>query len=422
MSVGRHHLCEFKASKSRAPREAFGYAVMGPILADMLRQLGAHLQASRQRDTAVVFFCARGGLMLRRTLELFADRIGLNIQVRCADFMVSRLTAVRTALQFDPLAIAPLIEQEFAQRSCAEAAGALANVKVGTDARWSVPFKVARWIELTETTEVGRRIRAINNEQADLLRQHINSLRGTSGSVMLCDTGVFGSIARYLQVGVPAVHWQSTLLFRANYKHIPAPHFKSLTGVVSESDAYLPWRPATAVLLYWQLMEAMLEPPVSTVRYYRMDSGRVISDLETGDWRQCLSPAAGSMLAGACAYIGNLTPGSIPSIQHCGQIAWSRLRRRIVFPTREDVALLAVGPRKWDFGLDETTEFTSRPDQMSRSLRAKFAAARASMWPEGELRKQFPRTAAVFLLGSELSRWARALRREWISMRPRCDA
>jgi hypothetical protein len=407
---------ELDASRLHGVNEAFGYAFMGPILTDMLRQLFGYLHASRHPETPVVFFCARGGLMLRRTLELFAGRVGLNMKLKGEDFMVSRLAAARTALQRDPAAIALLIEDEFAGRNCAEAARALANAQVDGDARWNAPFSVARFIELTETTEPGRRIRAIIDEQADLLRRHIDALRGSSGRVMLCDTGVFGSIGRYLQVGVPTVDWHLTLLFRANYKHIAAPHFQSTTGVVSESDAYLPWRPATSLLLYWQLMEAMLEPAVSSVRYYRAVEGRVVSDLEVHDWQCGLTPPAGSMLAGACEYIRNLTPQTLPALHHCGQTAWKRLRRMIVFPTREDVALLAVGRRKFDFGIDETAEFTNQLGAAAQSLRDKLATARGSMWPEGELRKQFPRVAGVFLLGSELSRLIGALRGESNSM------
>lgn len=410
---------ELNAPERLGQCEAFGHAVMGPILADMLRRLLGCLHDQRDPGTpVVVFFCARGGLTLRHTLELFVQRLKLDIPVRCEDFMVSRLTAARTALQYDPAAIAPLIEQEFANRTCAEAARALTNIDVGTDSRWNLPFTVARWLDLTAATETGRRISMVNSEQADLLRQHINALCGPSRHVTLCDTGVFGSIAQYLHVGVPTVDWHSILLFRANYKHIPAPHFEYTRGIVSESDSYLPWRAFTAVLLYWQLMEAFLEPDLSSVGYYQANAeGRVISDLETNDWRQRLSLQMGSMLAGACAYLGELTPRSMSSIRRRGQMAWSQLRRMIVFPTRKDVELLSVGERAFNFGSAESAEFSSLPDHRARSWRAKFAAARDSMWPEGELRKQFPSTAGVFLLGWELMRLLRALQRQSITHR-----
>jgi hypothetical protein len=393
-------------------RWAFGHAVIGPILAQMLRHLHAALHASPERQPPVVFFCARGGLVLRRTLELFARRVGCDLQLQCEDFMVSRLAAFRTAFQRAPAAIAPLIEMEFAGRTCAEAARALANVDITGDAQWQAPFSAARWLALTGSTELGRRIRANNDTQANLLRAHIDALRGAHQRIMLCDTGVFGSIVRYLQLGVPEVDWRLTLLFRANYKGISAPHFTSTVGAVSESNAYAPWRPATVALLYWPFIEAMLEPALPSVRCYREDSrGQVVSDLEVADWHARLDPPPASMLAGACSYLRELTPASLSSIESRGAIAWRRLRRRIVFPTAHDVALLAVGSRTVDFGIDESVEFTSRLDHARRSLRDRFAATKHSMWPEGELRKQFPRTAGLFLAGSEMSRLIRAVTR-----------
>jgi hypothetical protein len=392
-------------------RWAFGHAVIGPILAQMLRHLHASLHASPNRPP-LVFFCARGGLVLRRTLELFARSVGSDLHLQSENFMVSRVAAFRTAFQRAPTAVAPLIEMEFAGRTCADAARALTNVDTTEDARWQARFSVPRWLALTGSTELGRRITAINDTQANLLRAHIDALRGTHQRIMLCDTGVFGSIVRYLQLGVPEVDWRLTLLFRANYKGLSPSHFTSTVGAVSESNAYVPWRPATVALLYWQFIEAMLEPDLPSVRYYREGSrGQVVSDLEVVDWHDRLDPPPASMLAGACSYLRELTPASLSSIESRGAIAWRRLRRRILFPTTHDVSLLAVGSRTVDFGIDESVEFSGRLDHTPRPLHDRFAAARDSMWPEGEMRKQFPRMAGLFLAGSELSRLIRAVTR-----------
>lgn len=404
---------ELSGPELRAKRVEFGYVVAGPMLAHMLWQLQSQLQVSSGSEARVVFFCARGGLVIRRLLEMFARRLGLHLQLRYEDFMVSRLAAFRAAFQLDPLAVAPLIEMEFAGRTCVQALHALTDLDSDGDMRWDVPFQVGRFLQLIDSTELGRRMRDANDDQSALLRRHIDVLRGPNRVIMLCDTGVFGSILRYLQVGVPSIDWRMTLLFRANYKRISAPHFQSTVGVMSEVDAYLPWRSVTVPLLYWQFIEAMLEPDVPSVRYYRTDSvGRVVSDLEIPDWQDRLTPRAGSVLAGAYSYLGELTPASVPSIVPRGWTAWNELRRRIVFPTAGDVWLLAVGRRILDFGTDETVEFTHQPDNAVRSVRQKLSTAAASMWPEGELRKQFPHAAGVLLLGLELFRTLGALGRE----------
>ena len=394
--------------QSRGAREEFGYRVMGPVLAYMLEELLKSLTLISLQNVSVVFFCSRGGLSLRRLMDLFLDRTGRRLQLRHLDFMVSRLAAARTALQCDAPRVASLVERELQGRSCAEAARALAGVDVGTDPRWLDPFSVERFGVLRRTTDVGQSVGALCDQQANLLRDHIDELRRGVDHIALCDTGVFGSIGRYLQLGVPAIRWHTVLLYRANYKGLPAPHFASTIGAVSESDVYLPWRPETAALLYWPLIEALLEPDVASVRDYRVNvTGEVISNLEDGDWQSRLEPSGQSMLQGARGYLAELTPASQPMIGRDGEAAWRHLRRMIVYPILADVALLGAGRRALDFGIDDTAEF-SAADGVAQSLRAKLSAASNSMWPEGELRKQFPRSAGLMLHALEWLRFLRA--------------
>jgi hypothetical protein len=173
---------ELSGPELRAKRLEFGYAVAGPMLAHMLWQLQSRLQVSSGSGARVVFFCARGGLVIRRLLEVFARRLGLHLQLQYEDFMVSRLSAFRAAFQLDPLAVAPLIEMEFAGRTCAQALHALAHLDSDGDTRWDLPFQVGRFLELMDTTELGRHMRDANAEQSALLRRHIDELRVQTGS------------------------------------------------------------------------------------------------------------------------------------------------------------------------------------------------------------------------------------------------
>ncbi|HSU68759.1 MAG TPA: hypothetical protein VLJ39_17900 [Tepidisphaeraceae bacterium] len=400
------------ALESGTPHEGFGHDVMGPILAGMLWRLQEFLSSPQSGSKSTAFFCARGGLVLRRGLELLAAKVGLEARIEHVDFMVSRIAAARVAIQRDPHAVGPLIERELEGRSCAQAANAFAGCDMGADEPWDAPFTMRRFTELMETTDLGRRVRAENDRQAELLRTHINALRASHPDVILCDTGVFGSIGRYLRVGVPEVNWTSALLFRANYKRMPTPHFGHTVGMVSQSDRYVPWQPATALLLYWPLMESMLEPDVPSVTCYHEDpSLGVVSNLQLPGWQDRLIPVPGSVLAGAFHYLAGLSPRSIATLAHNGQVAWKRLRRMIVFPSVADVPLLAVGRRGLDFGADEFACFDGQLDTGPDSLRNRFLKARSSMWPEGELRKQFPRMATPLQAASELGRLARAVYR-----------
>jgi hypothetical protein len=193
------YICRFAGIDAAEDRISFGYTVMGPILADMLRQMYAQLQASQP---SIVFFCSRGGLVLRRALNLFAHRVNLDLQVQSEDFMVSRLTAFRTAFQLDPMAVAPLIEIEFAGHTCAQAVHALWDIESDGELNWNAPFSLARLIQITLDGERGKRIRAINDEQSALFREYIDGLRGMNRRIVLCDTGVFGSVLQYLRKNI----------------------------------------------------------------------------------------------------------------------------------------------------------------------------------------------------------------------------
>jgi hypothetical protein len=387
--------------------QTFGRGVMGPILAGLLWDLLGHLQSSDRPAGAKVLFCSRGGLTLRRGLELLAGRIGVQLRLPVADLMISRLAAARVAIQQDPTTVARLVERELAGRDCHGAALALTGLHVDDNTRWNLPFTAARFVDLVSAKGP---IRDALEDQADLLRRHVDQVRGTATDLIICDTGVFGSIPLYLQVGIPTVRWTAALLFRANYKRLPAPHFANTTGVACESDVYVPWRPRTAVLLYWQFLEAMLEPPLPTVRQYHVDTqGRVVSDLEFTGWQERLAPVPGSVLAGAWEHLGDLTPASVNVIPGRAAAAWKRLRRMIVFPCRHDVRLLAVGHRCLDFGIEETVPFTEVIDCPAAGFHSRRAAYRRSMWAEGELRKQFPYAATAVLPCWEAGRVIRGL-------------
>ena len=394
----------------QSAREEFGYRVIGPILATMLEQLLCSLLVAGGRDMHVAFFCSRGGLILRRLLEFFLARTDRALPLRFENFMISRLSAARVALQQSPAAAAPLVERELMGRSCADAARAFADVDAGADRRWAEPFSVDRFSALERTTEIGRAVGIALDQQADLLRSHIDALRGGADRIILCDTGVFGSIGRYLQLGVPAIRWWTALLYRANYKGLPAPHFVTTSGVISERDRYAPWRPETVILLYWPFLETLLEPDLPSVRSYRtVEDSRVVSNLEIEGWTSRLEPVEGSVLCGARHYLAELSSSSVAAIGGAAREAWKRLRRMIVYPTLADVALLAVGRRELDFGFDDAVAFNPISEERTRTIRSRIALIEASIWPEGELKKQFPRSAVVALRGLEALRLIRAL-------------
>lgn len=389
-------------------RYGFGYAVMGPILAECCHTLHVRLvQAVADDPSTVALFCARGGLIIRHALQIYSTQIGQDIPVVAREFMASRLTTARLALTRRPEQVERLLSLEFAGRDCRSVACALAGVDAPAGSEWQAPYELKTLLTLLSSTARGRKLWHEISVQAELLRAHFAHLTSTAGMIVLVDTGVFGSIGRYLTAGLDGQAVHSWMLFRANYKKRSGVQLPPGTGLICDQDYYSPWRARSIFRLYWPLLESFFEPDLPSVRHYRTDeTGTIVSNLETNDWRCRLIPESTSLRAGANAYLSTLTRDSVDDIPQRATAAWKRLRQSIVFPTRDDVALLASSPRGIDFGFPDTVVFDAATS--SGSPLKKLVGMRSSIWPEGAIRQTYPLTGNALLMAMEAGRAARA--------------
>lgn len=396
---------------AHSPQYLFGHRYMGPILAECCFLLHRHLELNAAAAGHAVLFCARGGLLIRRALELFTTRIGEPMHYATADLMVSRLAAARLAMSADSPSLHTLLAMEFEDRTCADAAAALSGVGAPRGGEWAALYEPDRFANLLSHTAEGRRVRAAMAEQAELMRAHFRAASDGAPNVHLVDTGVFGSIAHFMRAGLPDVSLECVLLFRAHYKRSALAFDQpAAIGLVSDCDHYSPWKPRSASRLYWPFFEAFFEPPLPSVRRYSVEAdGTVVSTLEIQGWRELAGPPPGSFAHGAFDYVASLTDLALPSIHQNATKAWRSVRRRIVYPGSDDVALMAVRDRGLDFGCDDVVQFGDLPSGVG--WRAAMAAVRASVWPEGELRRQFPGAAFIWHRLLEIGRTAKAFAR-----------
>lgn len=389
-------------------RFQFGYTILGPILAECCHVLHARLQkAAAAEPSLVALFCARGGLTLRYALKQYCTRMGKAVPAPTKDFMVSRLTAARIALEACPDQVERLLALEFEGRDCRSAASALSGMDPSDRNEWRRPYDLRTFLRLLSGSPEGRKVRDEITAQAELLRRHFAHLTTNARAVILVDTGVFGSIARFLSVGMDGPTIQTWMLFRANYKAgsgVPLPPGE---GLICDQDYYTPWRPRSVFRLYWPLLESFFEPDLPSVRHYTATPcGEVISNLEIDHWRDRLIPEPTSLRAGANAYLLNMNPNSTREIREYASAAWIELRRRVVFPSDDDVACLSLTPRGLDFGFTDTVAFDT--SVLHGNPLNRLVQAHRSFWPEGAIRKALPATGTAILRAMEAWRYAKA--------------
>ncbi|WP_299662127.1 glycosyltransferase [Methylobacterium sp.] len=391
--------------------ERFGHDALGPIMAEFSLRLWLALRFFPHREDATVLFCARGGLRLKQVYERFLARTGLPSPIRAETLMVSRLVAARTCVTEPGEALLSELGREFAGRPMAEVAFALAQRPgVQLSAHWDAPFEAGRFVRLLRGADSGADlIRQAVADQDALFRRHLQARTGGREHVILCDTGLYGSTVRLLRDGIPDRHWLCLQFARSNYKRLATPHFDCTLGLSVQSDTYKPWDRRTAALRFWQLIEAVLEPNLPSVRTFANPgpNEEPRSNLEIPDWQARLGEDDHGLFTGLLAYLDRLDGTALARIEDEAVLGWRRLRRAVVWPGPDDIATLSLPDRSRDFGRSErVTQFAS-----GSSVRARRAMTiRDSLWREGAIMRMFPRTGCAGLLAIELVQTGRALR------------
>lgn len=385
------------------PVHAFGYGTLGPILAEFAQRLWLFQRLVPRPEEATLLFCARGGLRLQAIYERFLLRTGLAPTIPFDSLMVSRLIAARMAATNPTDALLDELGREFRDRPMAEVAACLAQRDdLDLPPLW---YDVYRPETFRVLAAGARDLRAAIAMQNDLFRAHLDARTAGRSTVILCDTGLYGSTVRLLREAMPERRWLSVQFARSNYKGFAAPHFDVTVGLSVERDLYAPWDLRSCVLRFWHLVESVLEPELPSARAFAVPPGGTepLANTEVPGWRERVLPAGPCLFSGALAYVDHLTPESLRGLDDEAVRGWRRLRRTLIRPRPSDLPLLTLGDRSRDFGRrEQVAQFAER--------RGAPARIRASLWREGALIREHPRLGAATLPMLEALHVLRAIR------------
>ncbi len=350
---------------------SFGQNVIGPIYASFCVQLWLYLRMSEDHANPVALFCARGGLVMRALYEETLQRLDLTNAARSRDIMISRFVLAKSGLCNSDAAVLREIEREHAGRRLDQVVSSFSAGQIKLGEKWRQPYSVDAMKAFLSSPDAND-FKTHLVEHDRLFRRHFDDVLGQSDRAVLVDTGLYGSIQLFLQNLIPDVDITSVLLARSNYKNFSTEHFPSVIGILSEKDAYDPFDPHTSILRYWQLIEEMFEPSLSSVMGFEEVDGQVVADLQVPSWQKSVSDHEHPVFLGAQAYLKTLASGDLPRIIADEQAAWKTFKRIIIYPTREEAKYMSVGLRPRDFGLEGFASDTGNLEE-SRSLRFKHA-------------------------------------------------
>lgn len=383
----------------------FGKMVFGPIVAEFCLSLWLYLQEASRRPNSAIVFCARGGIGIREAFERFQISLGLTLPTRRENILISRLIAARAAVGLRSPVVLDELAREFEGASFATVGNVLAGQRYDFPAAWHQKFDATRFFMLLDT-DAGRRVDQDICRQNELLKVHLRQTIGQAKHLLMCDTGLYGSTQKLLAAGLPDFDLETVQFARCNYKGLSEEHFQKVAGLVVEERFYSPFKVRTVVLRYWQIIESLFEPEISSAKYLSMaEDGTVVGNCGEIGYGRLKAAEGNPLLEGALRYIDELTSGV--AVFRDADCAWLRLKQAIINPTKADMVVLGVGPRSVDFGRPDLVPIVGRSPQTS--IGQQLIAVRSQLWREGAIARDFPHLKPALLRALEMAHVVRSV-------------
>lgn len=385
----------------------FGFEVMGPIISEFSIRLWFLIRQFEKDESVKILFATRGGTGMHVAFDALIERFGLPLNSPRENLAISRLVCARAGIVDQRPSAFEEIQREFAGKTMEEVANILAaqsGIKLSDP---SEKFSVSG-LQALIRSEQGKDLNAYLHNQSLLLREYLNRKIDGAGTVILVDTGLYGSIHKMLQEILPSKKLFTVQIARSNYKRLSTRHFKDLFGLTWEGDAFHPLKNRSYVLRYWQLIEAIFEIGATSASHYARESegGRIIPN--TSDEVPTAS-AMSAILAGAVEYI-KISPAESPMVlaRQSGK-AWRKFRNAVTRPSLLDVEILSQFERSFDFGSDQSASMVT--DQKKMGLRSRLKLSKRQLWREGAFRKNHPIIGMMLARMFGIALWLRGMKK-----------
>jgi len=376
-----------------------GKNILGPIFYDFCRKLYLY-QSAYQRD-AVCLFAYRGGVRLLYLYNEFLRSKSLPEQTPQYPFLISRLLALKGAIQKAyPEAEKLLLREypnillkDFFSSICKETyiniPKNLLKKKIAPRLLYEAVFLDSEW-----ALQVQKHFKT----QRFLLKKYIESLVGNYKTILFIDTGWSGTTQYFLMKGFPEYNWNGLYFGKWDTWKENPPHFYSITGISVEGTIYDRSKPETSILKYHHIIEAPLEPDFPSVELLIKDSAEKICSYHSVDQKKIPPQKNEPIFKGICLFFKTAGEKSIADISKQVYIARKRLEKKILYPSRKDINIMKVGSRSADFGRNKYVPvFHSIKNSEKSSIPAKMEAVKKSIWKQGKIVEEFPLIYPILL-------------------------
>ena len=387
-------------------RVEFSRQLLGPIFWDFFHRLHIHFLAYDNRDV-VFLFCARAGLRMQYLYELFLKYQGCNPPASPYQLLwISRFMTAKGLFKRNSRSAFKVIAKEFNHTLTSKMLPCLLPVHEREE------FKYYNWLRefsrdilsakpneqivakvFSSPGKYGDRLRQHYRQQAELFEQQFKTLTAGKSTAVLVDSGWQATTQKLLMEGYSEIDWHGLYFGRTGSRQANNWHFHNVMGLMFESYNYNPEQPETCIHYYHHIIEDLLEPPLPSVEYLRLDrqTNSVLPPEAYKDGNYWTPGEDEDHYRGVIEYFQTQNQSlSLLEIRLRSREAWIKLDHKVRFPTPEDLEILDVRSRSADFGKEEKNPVVLR---CARNLveRNTETRLRHALWKQGQIAIEYPK-------------------------------
>ena len=364
-------------------KKQFGYKVLGPIFYNFCEILREYQLCY---SDAKALYASRAGVRIKDLFILYLKNNGYSESCDQQDFWVSRFSVYKAFLDRDFEYVLPFMINAFLHMTYKNMLKCIIpNSKCDSKyANETITLDIFRKIYYEDQSNCSKALRKHFNEQEILFNEYLDQNFSNTKNLLIIDSGWHATGQAMFMRNLKQFNWVSLYFGRWNPTGKNAWHFYNVTGCIIEHNFYNPFKPETAILRYFHLIEDILEPSMPSVEYYLKENGKVISNAD----RSKIKAEKDPLFEGIIEYFNDSKPRISPYVISLNsKKAIKRLKKMICFPNKKIAELLVTPPRSNDFG--KTTATPVLNFNRSRKLKEKIKSIKRSLWKEGQIAIEF---------------------------------
>lgn len=381
---------------SNSPQSAFDFGknVLGPIVHYYLYLLDQHMRYLDDGNTKFLYV-SRAGVRIKALMDLYRKTSA--VPQNNEDYIwMSRILTVKACFhRATPQALA-VIKKEFPYHNIGDVVRSLLATEshipeFGQNAKpFSLPAAAFSEVH-NEDNVVFAQIHRHFAYMADLFDRQMSALVGNKTRVVLIDSGWQGTSQTLLEMTYPEYEFVGLYVATMYGEGQTLPTPRASHGLLFEHDKYLPSLPITAMWYNRHVIESLFEPRIPSIETLIADNnGTVYAPQSDALLSYVASLEDDAHYLGVCEYITELSNAiALNQVYTSFNVASQIFAKKILFPTREDIAQVVTKKRTADFGrslvVPVVYDAVDRHDYDSPEQRV-----REAIWIQGQIAIEYP--------------------------------